>query len=179
MTVLLFEDPRVVQLYPISVGKLAFTISCGGYHLLEQVLSLGCPIAALVRPHLKMLLTVDYPAVQTGLPRSDQDILLLNARVVPSLSCRREFARLLAIRSPGIVRKGDDIIAVRLTRETPLPSEELDIGALLRLIDEMRLPALEAQLPLIEYPHDIVRHHLLSFGENLHERIRIGNFKQQ
>jgi UDP-N-acetylglucosamine diphosphorylase/glucosamine-1-phosphate N-acetyltransferase len=179
MTVLLFEDPRVTQLYPISVGKLAFTISCGGYHLLEQVQSLGCPIAALVRPHLRMLLTVDFPAVRTSPTHSGQGILLLNARVVPSLAVRRELARLLAIRTSGIVRKGDDIIAVRLTGEIPLPPEGLDIGALLRLIDEMQLPAIEAQLPLIEYPHDIVRHHMLSFGENLEERIRIGNFQQQ
>lgn len=179
MTVLLFEDPRVAQLYPISVGKLAFTIRCGGFHLLEQVQALGCPVAALVRPHLRTLLSVDFPAVKTKAPHSDQGILLLNARVVPSLTARREFARLLAMHTSGIVRKGDDIIAVRLTSETPLPPEDLDIGALLRLIDEMQLPTIEAQLPLIEYPHDIVRHHILCFGENLNERIRVGKFQQQ
>jgi glucose-1-phosphate thymidylyltransferase len=179
MTILLFEDPRVAQLYPLSVGKLAFTMSCGGYHLLEQVQTLGCPVAALVRPHLRTLLSVDFPTVKTSIEGSAQGILLLNARVVPSLNSRREIARLLAIPTSGIVRQGDDIMAVRLTGEARLPQEELDIGALLRLIDEMPLPTLEADLPLIEYPHDLVRHHLLTFGENLHERIRVGKFQQQ
>ena len=38
----------------------------------------------------------------------------------------------------------------------------------------MNLPAFSGELPLLEYPHDIIRHHLLTLRENLEHRARDG-----
>ena len=35
MSIVLFEDPLVTQLYPVTTGRAAFTIACGSYRLID------------------------------------------------------------------------------------------------------------------------------------------------
>ncbi len=42
------------------------------------------------------------------------------------------------------------------------------------LIKALKLPSLAAELPLLEYPHDVLRHHLQCCRENLEHRLKTG-----
>ena len=187
MTVHLFEDPRVAQLYPITVGRAAFAITCGSARLVDQALALGCPVRAIVRAHLRPALEIDFPQLHASAGQAAetkpaahaaQGDLFVNARVVPSASARREMARLLADPQPGIARRGDAIVAARLPANSPQPPADVDVGAVVGYLDEAGLPEFETSLALIEYPHDVIRHHLLTFGENLAERLQAGGFRE-
>ena len=62
MPILLFEDEQVTQLYPVSVGKPAFLMSCGSYCLLDLVSQLDPHVEVRVRPHLRAVYDADHPA---------------------------------------------------------------------------------------------------------------------
>jgi hypothetical protein len=105
MTIVLFEDQQVTQLYPVTVGRPAFTISCASYRLLDLLSGWGHDVCALVRPHLRAVQQADFPEMgfphtgvpQAGVPQTggpapsaagskqpDKLVALVNARLVPS-----------------------------------------------------------------------------------------------
>jgi glucose-1-phosphate thymidylyltransferase len=45
-------------------------------------------------------------------------------------------------------------------------------------LDRLALRPIEAALPLLEYPHDIVRHHLATVSENLAARLASGTYRE-
>ena len=58
MQVVLFEDDRVDQLAPLTMGRPAYAIGCAGYRLIELVESLG-PLRCVVRDYLRDLETAN------------------------------------------------------------------------------------------------------------------------
>ena len=102
MTIVLFEDERTTQLYPITVGRPAFRISCGSYQLLERVQTFGDAPRSLVRPHLKALLEADHIAV--GLPPEPTSdwVVFINARLVPSATVIDQLRSLVASEQPSL-----------------------------------------------------------------------------
>ena len=47
------EDEQVSDLYPISISRAAYTITGGGYRLIDLLAGLDRPVRWLVRPHLR------------------------------------------------------------------------------------------------------------------------------
>lgn len=186
MRIVLFEDERVAQLDPAAVGKPAFTIHCGGYRLVDLVANLNGPVAARVRPHLLALVAADFPelvtdaaaASQTAGATSDAAQLWINARLVPSTKVLAELRRLIDPAQGGVVRTGESVAAAVLPAGSRIQVSadrlvgEADFAAL-------NLPALAANLPLLEFPHDIIRHHLVTLADNLAHRIAHGHYAQQ
>src|SRR5436190_18129744 len=158
MTIILFEDEQVALLDPVALGRPAFAISCGSYRLVDLVATLGHPLRATVRPHLRELVRLDFPAIEIGEDTLQGSVLLVNARLVPSVAVLRQLQTIIKAARPGIVRLGETTVAALLD----LPSaQERAPGAATAHIDPAKLvgDALEADLPLFEYPHDILRHH--------------------
>jgi glucose-1-phosphate thymidylyltransferase len=178
MIVVLFEDPHVRNLYPVTIGRAAFSIGCGTRCLIDQVAELGHPLAAVARPHLRPILEADFSHLVDPTKTAGQPLVLINARLVPSLGVRKELARLLESGQSGLVRAGDSIAVAILPQGTPDPPFELPAGAFTKYLDTLPLNNLSAELPLFEYPHDIVRHHLTTIRESLDERIARGNFQE-
>ncbi|HAY81276.1 MAG TPA: glucose-1-phosphate thymidylyltransferase, partial [Planctomycetaceae bacterium] len=83
MKIVVFEDHLVGQLSPITIGRPAYAISCGSYRLVDWIDELQLPWSGLVRPHLRTLQEQDYGVTHLLQP-TDQPILMLNARMVPS-----------------------------------------------------------------------------------------------
>lgn len=192
MTVILFEDELVPQLYPVTVGKPAFTISCGSYSLLDLVRQLGRPIREFVRPHLRehrRLVTALAPAAPAG--GSDQ-VLLVNGRVVPSMAALEALRMLVAAGRPGIAtevraereREGQAkpqrprVAAALLPAGAPLIPEQAKPLEMATWLDSLPLSPLDVSLPLLEYPHEIVKHHLSTLPANLEHRLAHGNYEQ-
>ena len=53
MQIVVFEDEQVADLAPITLRRPAFAISCGSRRLVDLLARLGCPVHAVVRPHLR------------------------------------------------------------------------------------------------------------------------------
>jgi UDP-N-acetylglucosamine diphosphorylase / glucose-1-phosphate thymidylyltransferase / UDP-N-acetylgalactosamine diphosphorylase / glucosamine-1-phosphate N-acetyltransferase / galactosamine-1-phosphate N-acetyltransferase len=177
MSIVLFEDDRVRQLDPVAVGKPAFAISCGGYRLFDIVAALGVPAGARVRPHLTDIVAADFPQFAAGSRDASAPTLWINARLAPSVKALEELGAILKAGRPGIVRTETSVIAALLPAGSAL---EIAPGALPGEADfaALGLPPLSVELPLFEYPHDIIRHHLLTFSANLEHRLARGGYQQ-
>jgi UDP-N-acetylglucosamine diphosphorylase/glucosamine-1-phosphate N-acetyltransferase len=178
MAIVLFEDDRVGQLSPITLGKPAFSITCGSYRLLDLVNSLDQAVHLLVRPHLRPLLEAD--GLRVGLPETPASgpLLLVNARLVPSVSILEKLREVLRSGKPGAVRQGGVLALAQLPPAATLPPEISSILSLSQFLESMRLAPLDLELPLLDYPHDIVRHHLTTMRPNLEHRLATGTYRE-
>ena len=92
MPILLFEDEQVTQLYPITIGRPAFTISCGSFRLIDRLTALDPQVDVRVRPHLRAVHAADFPA--PAVRSKSEPTLLVNARLVPSADVLRQLKSL-------------------------------------------------------------------------------------
>ncbi|HEY4310794.1 MAG TPA: putative sugar nucleotidyl transferase [Pirellulales bacterium] len=177
MPILLFEDEQVTQLYPISIGRPAFTISCGSFRLIDRALALDPHVEVRVRPHLRAVHAADY-AAPAGTRLAGEPTLLLNARLVPSAEVWRQLEALRAAGKPFRVDTGKTLAAALLPAGNALPKADSPHQELLDLVERCVLPKAEADLPLFDYPHDVVRHHLTTLAGNLQLRLHEGDYQQ-
>ncbi len=183
MEVVLFEDGLVPQLFPITIGRPAFQIHCGSYCLGELLGRLGSLRAALVRPYLSDLVQADHPdwtvwPSPQGLASSDKKCLLVNARLVPGVTVVRQLAELVKSEQPMLIQSGDCVAAAVVPSVDPLKGEQLTGNQLAEWLDELQLPVVESDLPLLHYPHDVVRYHLAVLNDNLEDRLAKGDYRE-
>ncbi|MDX1963849.1 MAG: putative sugar nucleotidyl transferase [Pirellulales bacterium] len=178
MTILLFEDEGVAQLLPLTLGKPAFALSCAAERLIDLLRrNLTVPVRGLVRPHLRALEDVDYPALCASASELTGPGLLLNARLVPAFSQLNPIRQLLTAPAESIWTKGKTLVAARVSSLAEFaaipPASWFDI---------FHTPAYAAHLAddwdLFDYPHDILRFHQSCVAENLTARIAAGTFQQ-
>ncbi|MBI2827519.1 MAG: glucose-1-phosphate thymidylyltransferase [Planctomycetia bacterium] len=211
MPILLFEDAQVTQLYPVSIGKPAFRISCGGYRLIDLVADLGQPVDVRVRPHLRAVHEADCSAWTTSAapaPRKpDAPILMVNARLVPSAAAIAALKDALVAGRFGVVyanegasaggpaasaqggqdarppakngvERGPSIALAVLPPATELPPIDAQPAEMVAHVAQLGLPRLDLDLPLLDYPHDIIRYHLTTLRGNLEYRLQCGNYRE-
>jgi glucose-1-phosphate thymidylyltransferase len=174
MQVVIFEDQRVPQLYPATIGRAACAISCGSYNLVELLAPLG-KLHVVVRPHLTEMLTAD--GWNVGVPSAVRDgLVLVNARLVPSVASLNEVKRIIAAGRGGVVKQGEVIVlAIAPTGKVPA---DLKADGLDRWAQSLEPLAANVELPMFDYPHDIVRHHLTTLESNLAHRLANGVFEE-
>ncbi len=177
MSILLFEDDQVPQLYPITIGRPAFTISCGSFRLIDRALALDGHVQVRVRPHLRAVHAADYPAAK-AVRSDDKPVLVLNARLVPSIEVLRPLQALKDAGRPFRVDCGAHLAAALLPPGTALPPADAPHQDLLAAVDRAAVPTIEVNLPLFDYPHDVVRHHLSSLAGNLACRLTEGTYRE-
>ncbi len=177
MSVVLFEDAPVAGLDPVAIGKPAFAVNCGAYRLLDIVSQLQRPLQARVRGHLAAIVSADFPMLQSGNLDRQSPTLWVNARTVPSVQTLGELERLAKNGKPGIVRAGKAVVAALVPAGTPFGEPSADLPTPEHFA-ALGLPPLEAKLPLFEYAHDIIRHHLTTLAGNLDHRIAGGRYEQ-
>ncbi|REK08632.1 MAG: glucose-1-phosphate thymidylyltransferase [Planctomycetota bacterium] len=178
MSIALFEDDLVCRLDPAAVGRPAFAITCGGYRLIDVVLALGQPVSAHVRPHLQSVVAADYADLQHEHAPKGQAALWLNARVVPSAAALDTLRRLLAGQRPGIVRSGDAVALALMPHDSRVDTTGAN-QSIAEQLAALNLPTLEWELPLFEYAHDIIRHHMAILCDNLEHRVACGDYEQR
>jgi glucose-1-phosphate thymidylyltransferase len=177
MSIILFEDEQVDWLYPITISKPAFVISCGSYRLIDLVGRLGRPLHWIIREHLREIQEANFQ--QEGLPRGlSQPLMLVNASLVPSASVGQRLQRLLETGRPGIVRSGQRVAAAVLAQDSPSPPDNGCVEEIEGYFSRLELPELALELPLFEYPHDVVRQHMAILPENLTDRLARQSYRQ-
>ena len=181
MNLVLWEDEKVNQLFPITTGRLAYAISCASYRLIDWIRQLNVPIYADARPHLRTIQELDFQDVAEVPTSSAQPTLIVNARTVP---CKTSFETLQSIIKQmrfGTVHDGDAIAAALVPAEHPglnFRQNESANARILRSEQFEDLPMLGSQLKLMNYPHDVIKYNLECFSENLNHRINNGNFRE-
>jgi glucose-1-phosphate thymidylyltransferase len=178
MSVVLFEDELVEQLYPLTIGRAAFHVTCGAARLHDLVARLGLRIERIVRPHLRAVLEADAVAGPAPAERPGAPTLLVNARMVPSAGAAARLRMLLERAEPVVVRTGGHVAAAVLPPGTVAPPADSEPHEVLDYLRHFDLRPLEIELPLLDYPHDVLRHHLTILRENLELRLSQASFQE-
>lgn len=178
MRVILFEDNEVVHLYPMTIGRPAFLVSSAGYRLVDLAGRLDPKWGAMVRPHLRDVLRADYPHLADPPPAGDELVAMVNARLVPTVGVLANLDAFLRRGKPGVVRTGGSVAAAILALSTPPPPAEADAQEMEAYFNGLPAAKPEVELPLIEYPHDVLRHHVAGLAENLDDRLARGEYRE-
>jgi glucose-1-phosphate thymidylyltransferase len=148
--------------------------------LIDLVAAQRCPTNAVVRDHLSALQQADYPQLSEQLP-GERKLLLLNARIVPSVQLVDRIFAWAAEAGEGIVRSGEAVAAALIAAEKSLPAKSLRHAQLADFFSYAGLAALaEAplEIPLLQWPHDVVRCHQEIFADNLSHRLQAGDYHE-
>ena len=191
MSILVFEDSNVAQLVPITSARAACCVTVGSYHLIDLLRQTGQPLVGLVRKHLRELMQLDFGevmqvdderlAVQAG------PSLVLNARLVPSVTTLQAVKTLLASQpsgnapaEPGIVWDGDQVAAiVRPGWSWDWIASQVENSVEALLLAAHSFPVLESPLSLMRYPHEVIAANMRVIGENLEHRIANSSYQQR
>ena len=181
MHVVLFEDDQVVNLYPITIGRPAFSISVGATRLFNLAKQLGGVVELVVRPHLRSILREEAPYTWT--PKDGErkgPILFINARTAPHYSLFKAWRDLTTCEyeQGGYIRSGAAVAATLVSDPRLLPNQEIGCAQLQGILRDLALPEVETQesIPLLERPSDAIRFHLRFLNENLESRIATGEY---
>ncbi|HBT76437.1 MAG TPA: glucose-1-phosphate thymidylyltransferase [Planctomycetaceae bacterium] len=184
MHIILFEDGAVSRLFPTTIGRPAFALNVGTYRLIDLVSCLGGSIEIIIRPYLSAMVTTDFPDLwHSGQGERSNPILLLNARAVPDAALIRQLRQLIEQGRSGVARTNgrfdrDCIAAALFFRDNPFPGSFVGSSQLLGIVEDLNLPSLGISIPLLEYPHDLIRHQFLTMRENLAFRLQRGEYRE-
>jgi len=182
MSVVVFEDAATERLHPITLGRLTYAISCGGYRLCDWLRSLQLPLRSVARKHLLEVQRADFADFSDTAGNASETLLLVNARVCPSLSAFRTLQQILKENRPGVlINDQGELVVALLSSDTPPPPADLTVDHLQDYFNYARIPSLpklEHSLPLLEYPHDLVRYNMEILEENLGYRLEQGGYTE-
>ena len=178
MKVVVFEDELVAQLYPVTLSRPAFSITCGGYCLLDLLTALQRPLTYSARPYLREWIDEEFGRHFSPHGDVPGPSLLVNAALVPRAALVDRLLALADAGEPFVARHGERIAAAVLPRGQSLPADVLERGEVASFLAALELPRRELDLVLLEYPHEIIKHHLDTLSENLAHRIASGQYEQ-
>ncbi|GAB6165136.1 GlmU family protein [Thermostilla marina] len=178
MKLVLFEDAKVQQLYPMTLARPAFAVSCGSYRLVELVGRLGLDAYAIVREYLRAIVEAEFGLAEPEDDGRTNHLLFVNARAVPSIGTLRVLTQLKENRLPKAVR-GDGEIAAALVdiRQTPLP-DSLTPDSVAGWLESLELESCVEQIEMSAYPHEVLKHHLRITAANLQDRLAQGDYRE-
>jgi glucose-1-phosphate thymidylyltransferase len=186
MQIVLFEDHLVTRLYPITVGRPAFAVTCGCYRLFDLVTELALPVRCLVRPHLKTVVWEDFPGVLgvcetlAGAVDGSQSLLLLvNARLTPSPAALAMLRTLCEEGKEVVVRSGPSVAAAVLRSDRVPARDGISPHRVNEFLSGLSLDRRESVEQLIDYPHDVIRHHQRIFVDALEHLLASGEYQQR
>ena len=176
MTIVLFEDERTARLAPLAQVRPAFDVLCGGRRLVDIVRAVDPSFCCVVREHLRDVTTADFGPPPDGAPSSDAPFVFVNARLIPSATLDQQLRKLVEDGAERRVMIGDQTaLAVISNAASPVvpPANEID-----QWLAGQTLPPLDANVSLLEYPHDVVAGHIEILPDNLQQRIATGDYRQ-
>ncbi len=174
MNIVVFEDAGVSQLFPVTIGRPAFTITCATFTLLDWLPLFGSSVRTVVRPHLRAIETLDRPQATDKLNPDNEWTLAINARMVPSVENFQKVKSLLNRHEVCVVKcdEWSNSAALIPTNQLEDSSDEALFVSIEKLCSDPATVEVDLDLPLFVYPHDIVRFNLSTFKENIEYRVQ-------
>lgn len=180
-TILVFEDEHVPRLYPVTLGRPSYAISCGSFRLLDWLKRIEHPIVGVVRPHLIQIQALDYPELNELSAVDSGKLLFVNARLVPSRTAFETLKKIVADGRDGVVLHDGEVAIALVPSSNAIGDKQLTASQLPELFKRLgveQLAPLDYELPLLQYPHDIVRYNTHVLAENLEYRISSGSYQE-
>jgi len=179
MHIIIFEDTHTPQLFPATIARPAFAINIGTYRLIDLAQRFGSHVEVMTRPYLREIVKRDFPNLwcpEKG--ERSTPILALNARVVPHIDLFKRIQEIAQRGQSGIVHAPDGIACALFANKSPFPHDFVGCSQLTGIIEDTGLKPLDFQIPMLEYAHDIVRHHLRIMNDNMNDRLATGTYKE-
>lgn len=185
MQIIVYEDEPIPRLYPITVSRPGYAITCGAYRLIDWLTllrsDLGATLRGIVRPHLTTLQQIDYPQFSAPPPGEELPALLVSARAVPSVDLYHALKKIVAEGRSGVLYHGDAPAAIYVGRGDPAPpssSETAKFHDYVAHLARTQTNRLEGAAPLFDWPHDLVRWNMQIIAANLEHRLRSGHYRE-
>lgn len=186
MSVVLFEDAQCDVLAPITLGRLAATISCGSYRLIDWMEMLHPQVISVVRPYLRAIQQFDFPKLK-GIEELDEQssekpMMWVNARAVPSVQNYFLLRELLSSPSsePRVLWDRQEIAAIVAPPMTLGALKKQGLAGVQQVLQEARgWKRDERVLSLFQMPHEVIAQNMATLGPNLEERIQRGEYQQR
>lgn len=192
MTIVCFEDDRVQQLYPITLARPAYAITCAGFRLVSWLRDASTSIAGHVRPHLQTFQELDFgideysPASVDPSSASD-GLLLVNARIAPTVRSGELIERLSKSADSGVIVDPEDqsVLVAKFTSKdlgemvdqaTDASTHPLDFESLMQAVVDQ--PAIDESIDVFRWPHDVVQTHMAEMETSMNARVRLGNYSE-
>ncbi|MCO8120816.1 glucose-1-phosphate thymidylyltransferase [Stieleria sp. TO1_6] len=118
MKLICFEDRLVSQLQPITHARPAYAITCASLQLLDLLRELPADLTVSVRSYLALLQSLDQGLSSPAVDQiAGQEVLLVNARLVPRVETLTQLKKLCKAGAAGIVRcpQTDAILVAKLS----------------------------------------------------------------
>ena len=170
MDVVLFEDSQVAGNYPATLSRPAYAITCGVRNLYDVVKVLGARVRTVTRAYLAPVAQRRFPGDEGA---GGGPTLFVNAAVVPDVKAVNDLIVRAGEGAPFCVRSGERIAAALVTDDVPA---DLSVEGVEAFLASRDLPEREMNLATIDYPFDIVRHHVDIFERNLADLIHRRRF---
>jgi glucose-1-phosphate thymidylyltransferase len=199
MNVFVCEDTAVSALNPLTLARPACDLTIGEGSLVEFLTHLG-QVHRVLRPHLQAYLAAlggkrvphwGGPVLpERARPSSSEQgrlMLLVNARLIPSRPSLITLRSLIEAGQPGLVTAGDALAAALVHRDATGRGGEMGLldaviaGAqpLDAFTAVATLPHLDATLPLLESPQDLLTAHEASLEDMLVVALDSGRYAEQ
>ena len=168
MQIVVFEDEHVSRLYPVTVGRPAYAISCGSYRLIDW-LAQAQPGDGHRAAGRRAAAPGRDPAARLS---ADQPDRRRRSKRRPCSStpawCRRSRAyralqQLLDGLETAAVYDESSLAAAMIGPAAPPRRRMSEVEHWIKYLHNSvlgKLPPADAKLPLFDYPHDLVRHNL-------------------
>jgi len=170
---LLFEDRYVEDLYPITLTRPAFGVTCAAYRLWDIAAMTGDNVRHIVRDWLGAIADRDYPPTEFG----DGPVLLLNASVMPDVRYVERLKTLLSAGEPFMCTSGQRVVAALLPDAAELP-DKLAPDTIASFLLEKNLPLREEEFKTLDYPFHLIGALYELFEANISRRISDGNYRE-
>ncbi|MEZ6094270.1 MAG: putative sugar nucleotidyl transferase [Pirellulaceae bacterium] len=178
--ILVYEDALVDQLFPITTGRCACSITVATYCLRTLLERLAGTRTAFVRPHLRRLMELDHPTWNQRL--GDESMtLIVNARIVPSITNLHRIDEAIRSTAGFVERDGNAVVCALIPTDQLqsidlLTSPKVFSDAIAQKCDS--LPESSLSMTTLKFPHDVVAENLQIFNENLNDRIARGEYRE-
>ncbi|MFG0264406.1 MAG: GlmU family protein [Rhodopirellula sp. JB055] len=197
MQIICFEDSRVEQLCPIVHARPAYAITCASFRLLDWLRTLAkensrsgkeCQVQGLIRDYLMPIQEADHglqpPATEIA---ANEDVLLVNARLVPSVQTYETLKQLIrAGETAAVIGKdnGSDfeflaafVTAGDIAKSTGLDPELKPLQKLQKIANDHVSSGYS--LKAFQWPHDVVASHMETMNDSVNYRIEHGEYTQR
>ena len=173
MNVVIFEDRFVEDNYPATLSRPAFAITCAVTNLYDAAQLVGGQIRTVVRGNLEATAVRHFPSHGP----TPGPTLYLNASLVPDARVVRKLRSLAEQGEAFLVPHGRRVSAAFLP-DGPVLGADATPETVTPFLLEQRVPQSDEDMPTIDYPFDMVRHHLRIFEPNLREFIERRAFRE-
>lgn len=170
---LLFEDHHSENMYPITLTRPAFAVTCAAYRLWDIAAMASDNVRYIVRDWIEDVTKRNHPHA----PPAAGPTLFLNASVAPDVRYIERIRKILAAGEPFMCTSGQRVAAALLPADAEIPADLSPADVTSFLLDK-RLPLREAEFQTFDYPFHVVGALYDLFEANIARKIADRNYTE-